>query len=211
MSAALLVIAKAPAPGRAKTRLCPPCTPWQAAALAEAALADTLAAVLATPAARRLLVLDGKPGPWLPAGLEVVPQRGGGLERRLAAAFEDCGGPAFLIGMDTPQVTPRLLGEGLAAVARGDAAFGPAEDGGYWAIGLPRPDDRVFDGIPMSVAGTGARQRERLLALGLRVHDLPPLRDVDTMADAHAVAAGAPATAFAAAVAEVSVAAPQEV
>ena len=69
----LLVIAKEPRPGRVKTRLTPPFTPEEAAALAEAALADTLDAVARTPAERRVLVLDGTPGPWLPAGFEVVP------------------------------------------------------------------------------------------------------------------------------------------
>jgi rSAM/selenodomain-associated transferase 1 len=198
---ALLVIAKAPAPGRTKTRLCPPFTPGEAATLAEAALRDTLAAVLATPAARRMLVLDGAPGDWLPGGFEVLPQRGGGLEERLAAAFEDCGEPAFLIGMDTPQVTPALLAAGLAAVQEGSAAFGACADGGYWGIGLPHADRRVFTGIPMSERTTGARQLTRLHALGYRVEELPPLRDVDTAADARAVAALAPHTRFAAALA----------
>jgi len=68
----LLVIAKQPLPGRVKTRLVPPCTPGQAAALAEAALADTLHTVLAAPARRRVLVLDGEPGPWLPPGFDIV-------------------------------------------------------------------------------------------------------------------------------------------
>lgn len=198
---ALLVIAKAPVPGRAKTRLSPHFTPRQAARLAEAALRDTLAAVLATPARRRVLVLDGRPGDWLPAGLEVLPQRGDGLEQRLASAFEDCGEPAFLIGMDTPQVTPELLALGLAAVEEGAAALGATADGGYWGIGLPGPDARVFDGIPMSDPSTGLRQLTRLHALGYRVRRLAPLRDVDTAADAHAVAALAPHTRFAAALA----------
>ena len=105
----LLVIAKEPRPGRVKTRLTPPFTPEEAAALAEAALADTLRAVAAAPARRRVLVLDGQPGPWLPPGFDVVPQCAGGLDERLAAAFAGCDGPALLIGMDTPQVTPGLL------------------------------------------------------------------------------------------------------
>ena len=70
----VLVMAKSPVPGRVKTRLCPPCTPAEAAALAEAALADTLEAVAACGAGRRILALDGAPGPWLPAGFEVVAQ-----------------------------------------------------------------------------------------------------------------------------------------
>ncbi|CAM5579726.1 hypothetical protein SVIOM342S_07620 [Streptomyces violaceorubidus] len=89
----LLVIAKQPRPGRVKTRLTPPFTPAEAAALAEAALADTLGAVAATPARRRVLVLDGDPGPWLPPGFDVVPQGAGGLDARLADAFAGCAGP----------------------------------------------------------------------------------------------------------------------
>jgi rSAM/selenodomain-associated transferase 1 len=195
---ALLVIAKAPVPGRVKTRLTPPCTPAQAAELAAAALADTLtAAAGARRAGRRVLVLDGEPGDWVPAGFEVLPQRGDGLAARLAAAFADVGGPAFLVGMDTPQLTPDLLDRGLDAVCAGDAAFGPALDGGYWGIGLRRPDPAVFADVPMSVDHTGAVQRGRLAALALRTADLPPLRDVDTIRDAHAVAAEAPGGAFA--------------
>ena len=198
MSAALIVIAKAPVPGRVKTRLCPPCTPRQAAALAEAALRDTLrAAVAARGPVRRVVALEGEPGDWLPAGFDLVSQRGAGLAERLAAAFDDVGGPALLIGMDTPQVTPALLDRALARLALGDAVFGPARDGGYWAIGLRRPDRRVFDGVPMSVETTGAVQRRRLAELGLSVVDLPALRDVDTIADAQAVAAAAPAGRFA--------------
>ena len=79
----LLVIAKQPVPGRVKTRLVPPCTHEQAAALAEAALADTLDTVLMLPARRRVLVLDGRPGPWLPPGFDIVPQCGGPLDERL--------------------------------------------------------------------------------------------------------------------------------
>jgi glycosyltransferase A (GT-A) superfamily protein (DUF2064 family) len=144
-----------------------------------------------------VLVLDGASGPWLPRGFEVVPQRGDGLAARLAAAFQAAGGPAFLVGMDTPQVTPELLDAGLAALEHADAAFGAALDGGYWGIGLRRPDPAVFRDVPMSAPSTGAFQRARLDDLGLRTALLPPLLDVDTIADAHAVAATAPHTRFA--------------
>lgn len=195
---ALAVIAKAPVAGRSKTRLTPPCTPVQAAALAAAALADTLAAVLATAASRRVLVLDGAPGPWLGVpGLEVVAQRGAGLAERLAAAFEDIGEPALVVGMDTPQLTPQLLAEALAQLDRADAVLGAAPDGGYWAIGLQAADEHVFAGVPMSDRRTCAVQRERLRVLGLRTHELPELRDVDDIEDARAVAALAPAARFA--------------
>jgi uncharacterized protein len=200
---ALVVIAKAPRAGHSKTRLCPPCTPGQAAALARAALADTLEAVRATPASRHVIVLDGDPGDWLPAGIEVLPQRGDGLDERLANAFADVAGPALLIGMDTPQVAPRDLRDGLARLAEPtmDAVLGPAPDGGYWAIGLREPDPRAFLGVPMSSARTCRAQRSRLWHLGLRVGELPALRDVDRIADARAVAALAPRGRFARALA----------
>jgi rSAM/selenodomain-associated transferase 1 len=200
---ALVVIAKAPRAGHSKTRLCPPCTPRQAAALARAALADTLEAVRSTPATRHVLVLDGEPGDWLPPGFEVVPQRGSGLDERLAHAFADVGTPALLIGMDTPQVTPRDLREGLARLAEpgADAVLGPAPDGGYWAIGLREPDPRAFLGVPMSTARTCRAQRARLARLGLRLRELAALRDVDRIADARAVAALAPSGRFARALA----------
>jgi hypothetical protein len=191
----LLVIAKQPVPGRVKTRLVPPCTHEQAAALAEAALADTLHTVLTVPARRRVLVLDGRPGPWLPLGFDIMPQCGGPLDERLAAAFAAVRGPALLIGMDTPQVDPALLTVDWQAA---DAVFGPAADGGFWALGLRVPDPALLRGVPMSTASTGAIQRSRLLAAGLRVADLPQLRDVDTAADALAVARQAPGSRFAA-------------
>jgi uncharacterized protein len=190
----LLVIAKQPVPGRVKTRLVPPYSFEEAAVLAEAALADTLLTMLAAPACRRVLVLDGQPGAWVPDGFEIVPQVAGGLDERLAAAFAEVSGPALLIGMDTPQITPDLLTVGWDGV---DAWFGPAADGGFWALGLREPDPGLLRGVPMSTPATGALQRERLCAAGLRVADLPLLRDVDTAADAAAVALIAPRTRFA--------------
>lgn len=201
MSGALVVIAKSPVPGRSKTRLCPPCTPAEAAALAEAALRDTLAAVFQTPATRRVIALDGEPGDWLAPGFEIIAQRGGRLDERLAAAFADVGEPAFLIAMDTPQVTPELLGRALAELRRPEAGavLGASFDGGYWGIGLRRPDPRALVGVPMSTPYTGAAQRARLARLGLRCAELPALMDVDTIGSARAVARAAPRTRFAAA------------
>ena len=203
----LLVIAKEPRPGLSKTRLSPPCSPEEAAGLAEAALRDTLESVAAVPAARRVLVLEGRPGPWLPVGYEVVPQRAGGLDERLAGAFAAATGPALLVGMDTPQVTPALIEASASALAgpEVDAVLGRAEDGGYWAIGLVRPDERVFRGVPMSVETTGEAQRARLDELGLRTEELPVLRDVDFFEDARAVASEAPDSRFARAVGAVGV------
>ena len=199
MKPALIVLAKEPVAGRVKTRCCPPCTPAQAAALAEAALADTLAAAAAVPHVRTVLALDGRPGHWLPAGVDVVRQRGSGLDERLAAAFDDVGGPAVLVGMDTPQVTADELQHAVDRLGDGsvDALLGPSTDGGFWAIGLTRPDRSVFVGVPMSRPDTGQRQLGRLHRRGLRVGALPVRTDVDDMATAQRVASLVPASRFA--------------
>lgn len=194
---ALLVIAKDPRPGRCKTRLCPPCRPEQAARLAAAALTDTLDIVAATPADRRVLVLDGDDKRWRRPGLEIIAQRGDGLAQRLASAFADVDQPALLVGMDTPQLTVGLLADGLAALACHDAVLGPAFDGGYWSIGLRSADAAVFAGVPMSNGRTLMSQRRRLTQLGLSTYEQPTLRDVDTIADARAVAGQAPESRFA--------------
>jgi glycosyltransferase A (GT-A) superfamily protein (DUF2064 family) len=201
----LIVIAKAPVPGRVKTRLTPPFPPEQAAELARAALADTLDAVASARVQRRLLVLDGDPALVpTPPGFRVIPQAGGGLDRRLAAAFHEAAmldaGPVLLVGMDTPQVTGPLL-EACLPTAWEDATIGPAEDGGFWSLGFRSPRelelDRLMFDVPMSTDTTGAAQLGRLTAAGLRVRTLPALRDVDTVADLPAVAAAAPASRFA--------------
>ncbi|MBO9534798.1 MAG: DUF2064 domain-containing protein [Solirubrobacteraceae bacterium] len=201
----LAVIAKEPVPGRVKTRLTPPCTPQHAAMIAEAALRDTFAAVMAAPALRRICVLDGSPGAWLPAGVDVMPQVGGGLDERLAAAFGAVDGPMFLIGMDTPQITASVLAnaaETLASPGGFDAVLGMTHDGGYWGIGLRHGHDPdLIRGVPMSRDDTGAQQLDRLLAKGLTVDlRLPVLTDVDHFAEARTVAREAPGTYFAAAV-----------
>ena len=200
-TADLIVLAKEPVPGRVKTRLCPPCTPAEAATLAAAALADTLDAALASGARRVVLALDGRPGAWCPPGVEVVGQGAGSLDRRLTTAWAAAtSGPAVLIGMDTPQVTAADLDAALGALADHDAVLGPASDGGWWALGLRRPHPRAFAGVPMSRADTGARQHARLTALGLRTAPLPVRTDVDTWDDAVTVARAAPGGRFAAAV-----------
>jgi len=200
----LVVIAKSPQPGRVKTRLCPPCTPVEAAAIAEAALADTLDVIAATPADRHVIALDGPTGAWLPPRFDVVDQVGNGLAERLANAIMHCQGPVFLVGMDTPQIDSGVVAEAIEELTRGDAdaVLGPALDGGWWGIGLRQPDARAFDGVEMSTDHTHAQQVAQLTALGLRTHALPALRDVDTIRDAVAVSALAPHTRFGRAVTE---------
>jgi len=210
----VIVLAKAPMPGRSKTRLTPPCTPADAAAIAQAALEDTLRAAEQAsdspmPRLSPMLALDGPAGDWLPPGIAVVAQAPGSLSERIAAAFDAAGGPALLIGMDTPQISPACLRSAAAALTTPgcDAVLGPAEDGGWWCLGLRRPEPRITRsitrGVAMSTAQTGDAQHLRLHALGLRHSFLPSMRDVDTFDDALAVAALAPGTRFAATTARV--------
>ena len=201
----LAVIAKAPVPGRVKTRLCPPCTHEQAAAIAEAALRDTHDALRAARAGRHAGVLDGQRPDWIGDDLHVLAQRGDGLDERLAAALTDLGGPTVIIGMDTPQVTADGLDRVVGALCRPDvdAVLGPANDGGYWVIGLRTPDPAALLGVPMSEAHTGAEQLRRLERLGLRTAVVDELTDLDTFDEAVAVAAVATGRRFPVAVREV--------
>ncbi|TML31703.1 MAG: DUF2064 domain-containing protein [Actinobacteria bacterium] len=203
MRTQLLVIAKAPVPGRVKTRLCPPATYAQAAEIAAAALADTLAAAWATPAVRHTIVHSGHiPAP---SGWHRVPQRGDGLGARLANGFADTARPgtgSLLIGMDTPQVTPILLRAMATGLDRYDAVLGPAEDGGWWALALrDAAPARVLRDVPMSTVDTGTLTVAALRCRGLRVGYGPTLRDVDTAPDAWHVARLCRDSRFAAAVA----------
>ncbi len=211
----VVVMAKSPRPGLVKTRLCPPLRPEQAAGLAAAALMDTLDAVEASGASQRVLALEGPPRDWLRPTFSVIPQRSGDLGARLAGAMEDAWArvplPMLLIGMDTPQLSGSLLDE-TAAVWEDrnrapsiDAVVGPAHDGGYWVIGVRRPVAGLFDGVEMSTPFTGEAQRRRLDALGVTWIGARGLRDVDDIADAVAVAALAPRTRFASALAETGV------
>jgi rSAM/selenodomain-associated transferase 1 len=202
----LLVFAKSPTPGRVKTRLCPPCTPQAAAAIAAAALRDTLDVLSAVPAARHTIVLSGQYRQ--PPGWHVVPQRGTGLGERLTNAYADTARPGtatVLVGMDTPQLTPALVQAAANSLDLADAVLGPAFDGGWWLLGLNEPTHaRVLTGVPMSTADTRSRTAAALRRLGLHVAGLPWLRDVDTAADAWAVAADVPAGRFARAVARLA-------
>ncbi len=195
----VLVMAKSPVAGRVKTRLCPPCSPEEAAGVAAAALADTLDAVSGCRSARKILALDGDPGPWLPPGFIVIAQRGASFAQRLANAWSDAGTAGIQIGMDTPQIRADQLDRLLAALdgPPDRAVLGLAEDGGWWVIGWNHrglDPVRVFRGIPMSTPQTGARQARRLRRLGFTIFDAGRQRDIDTMSDLAAVARLAPHT-----------------
>jgi uncharacterized protein len=191
-----LVLAKAPVAGRVKTRLCPPCTPEQAALVAGASLAATLETVTACRAGQRVLVIDG--GHPAPTGWMRMSQRGLSLGERLANAFADASaaGPAVLVGMDTPQMTRDHLDQALELItspAGPDAALGMAADGGWWILGLRDPrDGEILRGIATSTATTGADTLAAMRSRGLRIASLATLRDVDYAEDAHFVAAQCP-------------------
>ena len=205
----VLVMAKAPVPGRAKTRLAVATGDEVAADLAAAALLDTIAAVAALPGARGHLALAGdlasaSRGRELVAavkGWRVTAQRGASFADRLAAAHLDAGpGPVVQVGMDTPQLTPRLLSGVIDDLAGHDACLGPAPDGGWWA--LARHDPVVaapLARVAMSTPSTYDDTRAALVDAGHRVSSTTPLGDVDTVEDAAKVARLVPETLFAAA------------
>ncbi|KZB87413.1 TIGR04282 family arsenosugar biosynthesis glycosyltransferase [Amycolatopsis regifaucium] len=217
MTFCLLIVAKAPVPGFAKTRLCPPATPEQAAGIAAASLLDTLDAALLTHRARIVVALTGElgdaaRGEEIAAVLEntdVIPQRGNGFDVRLANAHADTaalhpGFPVLQIGMDTPQVTPDSLAAAAEPLTTRDSVLGLAEDGGWWALGLADPAHaKALAGVPMSRHDTGRETLRALTDVGLCPRALPTLSDVDTITDARRVAAANPHGRFARAVVEV--------
>jgi uncharacterized protein len=195
----LLVVAKAPVPGLAKTRLCPPATPEEAADIAAAALLDTLDAVFAVPDSTPVVAFTGDltqaaRRDELATALDrvlVISQRGATFAERLANAHSDIamlGMPVLQIGMDTPQVTPALLTGAIDRLTDLDAVLGHAADGGWWALGLREPREATaLRDVPMSRSDTGDLTYRALSHL--RIGGLPVLSDVDTMDDARYVAA----------------------
>jgi glycosyltransferase A (GT-A) superfamily protein (DUF2064 family)/SAM-dependent methyltransferase len=193
----VVILAKEPKPGLVKTRLQSRFSPDEAAQLAAAAVRDTQRAVRASRIPRRILCWDGDPWDFAD-GFEVVRQRTGTLNDRIAGAFGDIvrhrSARVLLLGMDTPQISSVLLEVDWEDC---DAILGLSEDGGFWAIGLRTPDAaRVFAGIQMSTTRTGSAQLARLLSLGHSVKLLPPLRDIDEPADAAYVADRFPGLEF---------------
>lgn len=219
-SAILLVVAKAPVAGLAKTRLCPPATPEQAARIAAASLLRTLRVVLDVPDARPVVAMTGDLAAAEDSAelrrvlrsLTVIPQRGAAFGDRLAHAHQDSaaihpGLPVVQIGMDTPQVSRRLLADAtrrMSDPAGPDAVLGPAADGGWWALGLRDPlRAAALRDVPMSRPDTGLLTAAAVRRGGADPDRLAELSDVDTMAVARDVAGRLPGTRFARAVDEV--------
>ncbi|RZI87691.1 MAG: DUF2064 domain-containing protein [Microbacterium sp.] len=206
-AARVLVMAKAPVPGQAKTRLGATVGMAAAADLAAAALLDTLDACAATFEVRYLALAGDLTRACRSdeivealAGWIVLDQVGASFADRLAHAHgrvADCGpGPIVQVGMDTPQLTGPLLRAVADGLERADVVLGPAEDGGWWALGLADGRDaRALVDVPMSDPQTYRRTVEAFA--GHRVLEVAELRDIDTLDDAGTVAAAAPGTRFA--------------
>lgn len=191
----VLVMAKAPRPGHAKTRLHPRLGPDGSARLQAELIRRTTTLTTAQglgtylafdpPEARTEVAV------LVPDRVRLLPQPGGDLGRRLTAAVArvttERPGPLVVIGTDAPTLTPELLASAFSSLDRGaDVVLGPALDGGYYLIGLHRPHPAVFGIDPALWSGDrvldttlDAATRE-----GLSVHLLPALRDLDTPEDA---------------------------
>jgi glycosyltransferase A (GT-A) superfamily protein (DUF2064 family) len=197
----VLVVAKAPEPGRAKTRLAATVGDHVAADIAAAALLDTLDAVAATPVAARAVAITGAVNTAARAdeirkrlgSFTVIEQRGDDFADRLANAHSDaglrCGGyPVLQIGMDTPQVTAELLAEGAQRLLETTAVLGLALDGGWWVLGVRTPAvAQCLRGVPMSQPDTGDLTLKALHDNGVDVTALQPMADFDVVADVAAV------------------------
>lgn len=205
----LLVVAKAPEPGLAKTRLAAAVGDRVAAEIAAAALLDTLDAVAAAPVAARVVALTGDLDAAANAAeirqrlasFTVIAQRGADFAARLANAHADAaGGFAVLqIGMDTPQVTAELLAGCARRLLEAQAVLGPARDGGWWVLGVGEPAmAQCLRTVPMSAPDTGDLTLKALRDNGLDVVIVEALADVDFVDDVAAVRdACAPTSRFA--------------
>ncbi len=180
---AVALFARAPVPGRVKSRLI-------GALGAEGACAvhRTLAREVWTAlAGERFLYSDRDHPEWRAlAGDRLRLQCDGDLGERMLACFEELAaegyGPVLIVGSDTV-LPPNALTGWPDPLEEADAVLGPAEDGGYWAIGCRRPDPRMFSGVEWSSAHTLARTVAAMKALRWSVAYLPVTYDVDTEAD----------------------------
>jgi glycosyltransferase A (GT-A) superfamily protein (DUF2064 family) len=193
-----LVVAKAPVPGLAKTRLAASIGDAAAAQIAAAALLDTLDAVAAAAVRRKVVALTGDLseaacGDEIAerlADFSVVPQRGDDFADRLANAHADAsaGLPVLQIGMDTPQVSADILAECAQTLLGTDAVLGMADDGGWWILGVREPSIAdCLRAVPMSQPDTGALTLTALCARGVDVNLVAGLADFDTVDDIEAV------------------------
>ncbi len=191
----LLVFVKHPHPGSAKTRLIPALGPEIAAALyqvlAEQEIRNT------RPEAgeyRRMFFFapeeaEAEVAGWLP-GERLLPQLGTDLGARMSAAFAAAFAAgaerAAIIGTDVPWVSRQTVVEAFRALDGHDVVLGPAQDGGYYLLALSRHRPALFEDIPWSTPSALSATADRAGALGLSVHLLDPMRDIDTIEDLRA-------------------------
>jgi rSAM/selenodomain-associated transferase 1 len=190
----VVLMAKAPIPGRVKTRLSPPLSPEDAARLYEGLLLDAAATVLAVPRAQRLLFYapagSGRRFAGAAfAGFRARPQRGSDLGERMTraidAAFSEGARRVVIVGADCPALSPARIGQAFRELRDGaDVVFGPAADGGFYLAGFAAAPGTLFEcgiawGSGSVLAAVVARCRSRRLSWSL----LPEERDVDTADD----------------------------
>ena len=188
----VVVMAKQPVPGRTKTRLCPPLTPLEAAELYEALLRDTLDLVsgirglgMAVAVSPRNAV--GQIARLAPRDARIIAVEGadigdcllGVTEELLLAGFS----PVVAVNSDSPTLPAEYIARAVGLLSTCDVVLGPAEDGGYYLIGVRRRHPGLFADIAWSSPRVAAQTRERAAALGLRVVELPSWYDVDTPAE----------------------------
>lgn len=192
----LLVVAKRPAPGQTKTRLCPPLTPDQAASLYDCFLRDTLETMRQVPDAQRVIG-------YLPEGAEayfrqLAPemglsfQRGDSLGERLdhllTGALANGAQKAVIMDSDSPTLPAAYLSQAFDLLDAADVVLGPTRDGGYYLIGLKQPQPHLLREVQMSTPHVLSDTLALAQATGLTVALLPAWYDVDTIADLHQLA-----------------------
>lgn len=202
----ILVFARAPVPGRAKTRLIPALGATGAARLHRELVAHALGAAAGSGAQRiELWLADAEADSELArlaaaSGARLHHQAGADLGARMANALGAAvarGGPALVIGSDCPALDAATLTEAQAALERHDAVLGPANDGGYVLLGLHRVAPALFTDMPWGTDAVLARTRARLAALGWSWHELAARDDIDRPEDlARLRALGPPWTAL---------------
>jgi rSAM/selenodomain-associated transferase 1 len=187
----IVILAKAPVPGKAKTRLIPALGEAGAARLAERMLAQTVAAALAAGLGEPELCATPVPDApeWVPfgsPGVRMTDQGSGDLGERLARAAArvlGAGERILLIGSDCPALDAERLQEAAKRLTTHDAVIHPTHDGGYALLGLKRFDETLFGGIAWSTDTVASDTIARVRALGWSLHVGDTLHDIDEPAD----------------------------
>jgi len=188
MTDALLVVAKRPAPGRTKTRLCPPLDLKQAASLYECFLQDTLDIMRSVPLVQNYIVYLPEEAvgyfQTLAPDMILFSQRGETLGERLdhllTHALHNGADKAVVVNSDSPSLPPAYLHQAFIALDGSDVVLGPAEDGGYYLIGMKSPHPELLLGVEMSTPRVLADTLDLADRHELRVSILPGWYDVDT-------------------------------